>query len=107
MFAELFRCLSPTLGDIEAFGEGVSGCLVEALVLFLAQEIHKSEFVPTSLRPSNLKYLRLAGVDLVGHAGGRHGHTFISFAKVPCREPWRCETKARCWKVEEIWNILL
>lgn len=106
MFAEALRGLSPTLGEIEAFGEGIWLPCGGACVIPHSGN-SQVRLAPASLRLSNLKYLRLAGAKLAGHACGRRGHTFTSFAKVPHREPWRCETKIRRWKVEEVWNILL
>ena len=66
----LFAALSPTLGEVEAFGDHLSIGIVEALVVLLTFDAPSSGFSLTRPQLPNLKHLRLVGVDLEGHTEG-------------------------------------
>lgn len=61
---KLFEVLSPTLGEVEAFGRHISIGVVEALTAPPTRGAHGSWFSPARSQLPNLKYLRLVGVDL-------------------------------------------
>jgi hypothetical protein len=66
----LFEVLSPTLGELEAFGVHASSGIVEALTVHSAWDTPSSGFAPARSQLPNLRYLKLVGVDLEGYMEG-------------------------------------
>ena len=64
----LFAAVSPTLGEVEAFGNYLSIGIVEALTVLPTLDTRNSGFSLAKPQLPNLKHLRLVRVDLEGHA---------------------------------------
>ena len=67
---KLFEDHSPTMGEVEGFGDHIPSGIVEALTVFPTWDTRSSGFNPARPQLPNLKHLGLVGASLEGHMEG-------------------------------------